>query len=47
MYSGNDGLFGFCDVFGYFIIKFSLWNYKDEIIKERFFGLSGIEVVIC
>lgn len=47
--SGNDGLFGFCSVSGYryFITKLSLWNHKDEIIKERLFGLSGTEVVIC
>uniref|UniRef100_K1QJL7 Mannosylglycerate hydrolase MGH1-like glycoside hydrolase domain-containing protein n=1 Tax=Magallana gigas TaxID=29159 RepID=K1QJL7_MAGGI len=43
MYSGNDGLFGFCDVSGYFITKLSLWNHKDKIIKERLFGLSGTE----
>lgn len=42
-YSGNDGLFGFCDVSGYFITKLSLWNHKDEITKERLFGLSGTE----
>lgn len=45
--SGGDGLFGFCDVSGTFITKLSLWNHKDEIIKERLFGLSGTEVVIC
>lgn len=45
--SGDDGLFGFCDVSGTFITKLSLWNHKDEIIKERLFGLSGTEVVIC
>lgn len=42
--SGGDGLFGFCDVSGTFITKLSLWNHKDEIIKERLFGLSGTEV---
>lgn len=41
--SGGDGLFGFCDVSGTFITKLSLWNHKDEIIKERLFGLSGTE----
>ncbi|XP_062572717.1 uncharacterized protein LOC134234672, partial [Saccostrea cucullata] len=38
---GEDGMFGFCDSSGTLITRLSLWNHKDEFLKERFFGLSG------
>lgn len=42
----DDGLFGFSDASGQFIARLGLWNHKDEIVKERLFGLSGTQVMI-
>jgi len=42
--SGEDGLLGVCDDCGQLCLALALWNGKDHILKERFFGLSGCEV---
>jgi hypothetical protein len=40
---GEDGLLGFCDRQGRLCFAFALWNGRDPILKERLFGLTGIE----
>lgn len=39
----EDGIAGICDDKQRLCFAFSFWNGKDEIIKERFFGLSNHE----
>ncbi len=39
----EDGIAGICDVKQQLCFAFSFWNYKDEMLKERFFGLSNYE----
>lgn len=39
----EDALAGFCDRSQYLCFGLALWNGKDEILKERLFGLSGPE----
>ncbi|XP_056009175.1 uncharacterized protein LOC125667437 [Ostrea edulis] len=41
--NGEDGMFGFCTSDGKLMTRLGLWNHKDRIMKERLFGLSGIE----
>ena len=38
---GEDGLGGISDYFGNLCFCVALWNGKDEILKERLFGLSN------
>jgi len=38
---GEDGLLGFTDRFNRLCFGLALWNGKDEILKERLFGLTG------
>lgn len=38
---GEDGIFGFTDHWCRLCFAFTLWNGKDPILKERFFGLAG------
>ena len=38
---GEDGIFGFCDNHQRLCIAPAFWNERDEIIKERFYGLGG------
>ncbi len=38
---GEDGLGGVCDRFGFVNFALALWNRKDEILKERLFGLTN------
>jgi hypothetical protein len=38
---GEDGLFGLSDNHQQLCFALSLWNGKDAILKERFFGLTG------
>lgn len=40
---GEDGLGGFSDEHLQLCMSVSLWNTRDPILKERFFGLSGNE----
>jgi hypothetical protein len=40
---GEDGLLGFCDRQGRLCFALALWNGRDEILKERLFGLTGPE----
>jgi hypothetical protein len=40
---GEDGLLGICDRECRLCFSIALWNGKDSILKERLFGLSGIE----
>ena len=40
---GEDGLGGISDFFGNLCFAVSLWNGKDEILKERLFGLGNNE----
>ena len=40
---GEDGLGGISDFFGNLCFAISLWNGKDEILKERLFGLGNKE----
>jgi hypothetical protein len=40
---GEDGLLGICDHKGRLCFALALWNEKDPILKERLFGLSGLE----
>jgi len=42
--SGEDGLLGVCDDHAQLCLALALWNGKDDILKERLFGLSGCEV---
>jgi hypothetical protein len=40
---GEDGLLGFCDNRGLLHFAVALWNERDEMLKERLFGLTGPE----
>src|SRR6202451_635697 len=40
---GEDGLMGICDRECRLCFALALWNGKDPILKERLFGLSGLE----
>ena len=40
---GEDGLLGICDKDCHLCFGLSLWNEKDQILKERIFGLTGPE----
>lgn len=39
----EDGIAGICDDQQHLCFAVAFWNYKDPIIKERFFGLTGNE----
>src|SRR5438270_6534868 len=39
----EDGILGICDNHQFLCFAFALWNGKDPILKERFFGLTGKE----
>ncbi|KAK7506092.1 hypothetical protein BaRGS_00002814 [Batillaria attramentaria] len=41
--SGEDGLLGVCDRFSLLCASVALWNGKDCMLKERLFGLTGVE----
>ena len=36
----DDGIAGICDRFGLLYFSFAFWNGKDQILKERLFGLD-------
>jgi hypothetical protein len=38
---GEDGIAGVCDNHQRFCLGLSLWNEKDDILKERLFGVTG------
>lgn len=38
---GEDGIAGISDTHQYQCISFAFWNEKDDILKERLFGLAG------
>src|SRR5215471_12952833 len=40
---GEDGLAGICDNHQRLCFALALWNGRDPILKERLFGLSGLE----
>ena len=40
---GEDGIGGICDVLQRTCFALSLWNGRDPILKERFFGLTNSE----
>src|SRR5436190_9076147 len=40
---GEDGIAGLCDRHGLVCFAVALWNRADPILKERLFGLTGIE----
>jgi hypothetical protein len=40
---GEDGLLGICDSRGQLCFAIALWNGADPILKERLFGLTGLE----
>jgi hypothetical protein len=40
---GEDGLLGICDREGRLCFALALWNERDPILKERFFGLTSNE----
>ena len=40
---GEDGLGGISDFFGNMCFGISLWNGKDDILKERLFGLGNYQ----
>jgi hypothetical protein len=40
---GEDGLLGICDRHGRLCFALALWNGRDDILKERLFGLTGKE----
>jgi hypothetical protein len=40
---GEDGIGGLCDRHQLICFALTLWNGKDPILKERFFGLTGNE----
>ncbi|MGH3861514.1 MGH1-like glycoside hydrolase domain-containing protein [Actinokineospora sp.] len=40
---GEDGIAGICDRFGFLNLGLALWNGQDEILKERYFGLTNQE----
>src|ERR1700761_943289 len=39
----EDGILGFCDNHQRLCFALAFWNGKDPILKERLFGLSGVE----
>lgn len=39
----EDGILGICDNHQFLCFAIALWNGKDPILKERFFGLTGKE----
>lgn len=40
---GEEGIAGICDEKQFLCFAIALWNKKDPIIKERYFGLTGNE----
>nr|WP_211436168.1 hypothetical protein [Candidatus Kuenenia stuttgartiensis]CAJ71696.1 unknown protein [Candidatus Kuenenia stuttgartiensis] len=40
---GEEGIAGFCDDRQTICLSLALWNGRDTILKERFFGLTGNE----
>ena len=40
---GEEGIAGFCDRYQVLVFAPSFWNGKDELIKERLFGLAETE----
>ncbi|MGC1305581.1 MAG: glucosidase [Phormidesmis sp.] len=40
---GEDGILGICDDQQRLCFALSMWNTQDDILKERFFGLTGNE----
>ena len=40
---GEDGLAGISDRYQYICLALALWNGRDAILKERLFGLTGVE----
>lgn len=40
---GEDGLLGWCDYKSKLCVSLALWNGKDKILKERLFGLTGLQ----
>ena len=40
---GEDGIGGWCDRHGLLNVGLALWNGRDPILKERFFGLTNAE----
>ena len=40
---GEEGIGGVADNKGHICFALSFWNHKDNILKERFFGLTGPE----
>ncbi|MEX2445525.1 MAG: hypothetical protein WD492_18145 [Alkalispirochaeta sp.] len=40
---GEDGIGGFSDRYQHLCMSVALWNGRDPILKERFFGLTGSE----
>ena len=40
---GEDGLAGFCDIEQRLCLALALWNGRDPILKERAFGVTGME----
>src|SRR5258707_7514180 len=40
---GEDGIAGICDRHQQICFALALWNGKDPILKERFYGLNGNE----
>src|SRR3954451_10015154 len=39
----EDGLGGICDREGRLCLALALWNERDPILKERLFGLDGLQ----
>jgi hypothetical protein len=40
---GEDGIAGICDRHGFLNFAVALWNGQDDILKERYFGLTNGE----
>ena len=40
---GEDGIAGICDRYQILVFALALWNGRDPILKERFFGLTNTE----
>jgi hypothetical protein len=40
---GEDGIAGICDRHQFICFALALWNGRDPILKERLFGLTGLE----
>ena len=38
---GEDGIAGICDTHGFLNLGIALWNGRDPILKERYFGLAN------